>query len=621
MDGSIADSTTLRIRNSLQFSRQASAKQADHGLFEELLKVPAAAPPRCKQSHEAPAGDDVLADAPEAKVPANATQSRERPSEEPVQDDEHASAEARDANATAATLIPPGTSPPIAAEQAPVAAQADNAQATTQTKPAAAREIQPAAVTEAPVQASQPRSKEPQPQESLEKPGTAVPATEPVATAPQETAKFNPVTDLDAASPAAAPTASVAGPVVEPNADAQADAAAETAGKQAKSKSEVTTAQAVGPAVQVRPQPTASSHAGDHPAENKDPSATGEATAAGAVANQVQADSAGRAERTRRSDGDDRREKWYAQDDAQSPAAKAKSADDAEKSNDDDSSKFADSSATVQPAAANVPDAALASAVDASAAASSDMSQFANLPGAGAAAQAAAALSSSTGSANEGGNATSAAGPRGASAASATSPGAPTSFVAGTGSTAAAGASAQRAPESSAEKGDPEVRQLSQQERVRLVQRVARSFSRLGPDGGQITLKLHPPQLGVLNVSVRMEGQTMSAKLQTESSAARDAILENLPVLRERLAEQGVDVASFQVDVSGGGDMAAGQQTAGSFDDGSRGEAAGGNRQDIDYRRLSRSSTVPRSVSESRDLDTRPWLARSSTDRTLDIRA
>jgi flagellar hook-length control protein FliK len=372
--------------------------------------------------------------------------------------------------------------------------------------------------------------------------------------------------------------------------------------------------------VQVRPQPTASSHAGDHPAENKDPSATGEATAGGAAANQVQADSAGRAERTRRSDGDDRREKWYAQGDAQSPAEKAQSADDAENSNDD-SSKLADPSAIVQSAAANAPDAALASAVDASAAASSDMSQFANLPGAGAAAQAAAALSSSTGSANEGGNATSAAGPRGVSAASATSPGAPTSFVAGTGSTAAAGASAQRAPESSAEKGDPEVRQLSQQERVRLVQRVARSFSRLGPDGGQITLKLHPPQLGVLNVSVRMEGQTMSAKLQTESSAARDAILENLPVLRERLAEQGVDVASFQVDVSGGGDMAAGQQTAGSFDDGSRGEAAGGNRQDIDYRRLSRSSTVPRSVSESRDLDTRPWLARSSTDRTLDIRA
>ena len=37
---------------------------------------------------------------------------------------------------------------------------------------------------------------------------------------------------------------------------------------------------------------------------------------------------------------------------------------------------------------------------------------------------------------------------------------------------------------------------------------VARSFSRLGPDGGQVTLKLNPPQLGVLNVSIKIEGQT-----------------------------------------------------------------------------------------------------------------
>ncbi len=57
-------------------------------------------------------------------------------------------------------------------------------------------------------------------------------------------------------------------------------------------------------------------------------------------------------------------------------------------------------------------------------------------------------------------------------------------------------------------------RQLSQQERVRLVQRVARSFSRLGPDGGQVTLKLHPPQLGVLNVSIKIEGQAMTARMQ-----------------------------------------------------------------------------------------------------------
>lgn len=91
---------------------------------------------------------------------------------------------------------------------------------------------------------------------------------------------------------------------------------------------------------------------------------------------------------------------------------------------------------------------------------------------------------------------------------------------------------------------------LTQAERVRLVQRVSRSFARLGPMGGQISLKLHPPQLGALNVQVRMEGRSMTAKLTTESGAARDAILESLPVLRTRLAEQGFEIGSFQVEVA-----------------------------------------------------------------------
>lgn len=91
---------------------------------------------------------------------------------------------------------------------------------------------------------------------------------------------------------------------------------------------------------------------------------------------------------------------------------------------------------------------------------------------------------------------------------------------------------------------------LTQQERVRLVQRIARSFNRLGPGGGQINLKLHPPQLGSLNVQVRLEGRDLAAKLTTETVAAREAILESLPVLRSRLAEQGFDVSQFQVDVA-----------------------------------------------------------------------
>ncbi len=93
---------------------------------------------------------------------------------------------------------------------------------------------------------------------------------------------------------------------------------------------------------------------------------------------------------------------------------------------------------------------------------------------------------------------------------------------------------------------------ISQQERVRLIQRVARSFSRIGADGGQLQLRLHPPQLGSLAVRVQVEGGSLSAKLTAESEAAKEVILEGLPMLRKRLADQGVEITQFQVDVSSG---------------------------------------------------------------------
>ncbi len=125
---------------------------------------------------------------------------------------------------------------------------------------------------------------------------------------------------------------------------------------------------------------------------------------------------------------------------------------------------------------------------------------------------------------------------------------------------------------------------LTQAERARLVQRVSRSFARLGPTGGQINIRLHPPQLGSLNVQVRMEGRSMTAKLLTESNAARDAILESLPILRGRLAEQGFEIASFQVEVADNhADVTNNNQQSPSN------QADGGNEEtgrQVDYRRI-----------------------------------
>lgn len=94
---------------------------------------------------------------------------------------------------------------------------------------------------------------------------------------------------------------------------------------------------------------------------------------------------------------------------------------------------------------------------------------------------------------------------------------------------------------------------LSQQERVRVIQRIARSFNRISAEGGSINLRLHPEHLGSVSVQVRLEGRSLSARLSTETTAARDAIMQDLPALRQRLADQGFDVTKFQVEVAGNG--------------------------------------------------------------------
>ncbi|QDV27124.1 flagellar hook-length control protein FliK [Aureliella helgolandensis] len=132
------------------------------------------------------------------------------------------------------------------------------------------------------------------------------------------------------------------------------------------------------------------------------------------------------------------------------------------------------------------------------------------------------------------------------------SAGAPTSSSVSSGSPTTSTTQGSPNKESAATPTAPEGNspEVTQQERVRLIQRVSRSFSRLGPSGGEINLRLHPPQLGSLNVQVRLQGRSMTAKLTTESAASRDVILEGLPVLRQRLAEQGFDISQFQVEVA-----------------------------------------------------------------------
>jgi flagellar hook-length control protein FliK len=84
---------------------------------------------------------------------------------------------------------------------------------------------------------------------------------------------------------------------------------------------------------------------------------------------------------------------------------------------------------------------------------------------------------------------------------------------------------------------------------TRLISRVVRAFSAAQERDGEVRLRLSPPELGSLRLDVRVENGALTAHLQTETDSARVAIIDNLPTLRDRLAEQGVRIERFDVDL------------------------------------------------------------------------
>lgn len=82
-----------------------------------------------------------------------------------------------------------------------------------------------------------------------------------------------------------------------------------------------------------------------------------------------------------------------------------------------------------------------------------------------------------------------------------------------------------------------------------MVQRVLRGLEQLGDGGGQVRLRLHPPELGTLQLTLRMEGGQMQARMEVENSLAKDALLNNVQTLKDRLSEQGMQIESFEVSV------------------------------------------------------------------------
>ncbi|QEG33050.1 flagellar hook-length control protein FliK [Bythopirellula goksoeyrii] len=86
-------------------------------------------------------------------------------------------------------------------------------------------------------------------------------------------------------------------------------------------------------------------------------------------------------------------------------------------------------------------------------------------------------------------------------------------------------------------------------DRGRFVQRVANAFRSAQQNDGEIQLRLSPPELGSLKIEISVRHGVLTAKLEAETVEARNTLLDNLPALRQRLADQDIRIEKFEVDI------------------------------------------------------------------------
>jgi flagellar hook-length control protein FliK len=68
-----------------------------------------------------------------------------------------------------------------------------------------------------------------------------------------------------------------------------------------------------------------------------------------------------------------------------------------------------------------------------------------------------------------------------------------------------------------------------------------------GSDNGQITLKLHPDELGELKINMRIEDQHLKVEITTQNPSVKDALMQNLDTLKDTLSRQNISMDRFDV--------------------------------------------------------------------------
>ena len=94
---------------------------------------------------------------------------------------------------------------------------------------------------------------------------------------------------------------------------------------------------------------------------------------------------------------------------------------------------------------------------------------------------------------------------------------------------------------------------LTQAERGRLIARVTRAMQTAHDRGGELKLRLSPPELGSLRLQVQVADGVLTARIEAETREAQQIITDNLLVLRDRLAQQDIRIERLSVDLFNSG--------------------------------------------------------------------
>lgn len=100
-----------------------------------------------------------------------------------------------------------------------------------------------------------------------------------------------------------------------------------------------------------------------------------------------------------------------------------------------------------------------------------------------------------------------------------------------------------------------------------IMAQVKEKLATLDPQSGngQVTLKLHPENLGELKINVQMVDQRLKVEIVAQNQTVKDALMQNLDTLKETLSRQNINMERFDVSTGGQGSNQAfreGRQTA-----------------------------------------------------------